>query len=115
MNEVRAALQALFEKHGDEFDRRIQTLEEAVSAVRAGALDDELRGEANRDAHKLVGSLGMFGLPRGSELARELEQALASPGGPPASEAPRLAELVVALRQEIEAPSAGPPRPAPQG
>jgi HPt (histidine-containing phosphotransfer) domain-containing protein len=32
-----------------------------------------LRRDAEHEAHKLAGSLGMFGFPTGSELARELE------------------------------------------
>ena len=92
--QVSAAVQAIFEKTRGELVRRVETLEEAVAAMLEGKLDESLRARAERDAHKLTGSLGMFGLPRGSELARELEQALAVLDGPALSDAPRLAELV---------------------
>lgn len=36
-------------------------------------LTEEARTEARGVAHKLAGSLGMFGLTKGTELARELE------------------------------------------
>lgn len=38
----------------------------------------ELRRDLEREAHKLKGSLGSFGFPKGSELARELEATLRS-------------------------------------
>ena len=100
--QVPAAIQAIFEKTRDELARRVETLEETVAAMLEGNLDESLRARAERDAHKLAGSLGMFGLPRGSELARELEQALAVLDGPALSEAPRLAELVLALRSQLD-------------
>jgi len=106
--QIPAAVRAVWERSKDETARRVGTLEEAVAAMLAGGLDDDLRGRAERDAHKLAGSLGMFGLPRGSELARELEQALAGPGGPPVLDAPLLAERVLALRAELDSQPAGP-------
>jgi diguanylate cyclase (GGDEF)-like protein len=106
--QVPAAVQAVFEKTRGDLARRVETLEETVAAMREGKLDESLRARAERDAHKLAGSLGMFGFPRGSELARELEQALDVPDGPAPSEAPRLAELVLALRSELDDAPAGP-------
>ncbi|MDQ3318737.1 MAG: Hpt domain-containing protein, partial [Actinomycetota bacterium] len=95
--QVPAAVQAVWERSRNETIGRVGTLDEAVGALLDGALDEDLRARAERDAHKLAGSLGMFGFPRGSEVARELEQALAPPG-PAASDAPRLAELAIGLR-----------------
>ena len=100
--QVPAAVQAIFEKTKDDLVRRVETLDEAVTVLLDGKLDESLRARAERDAHKLTGSLGMFGLPRGSELARELEQALAGPDSPALSDGPRLAELVLALRRELD-------------
>ena len=42
----------------------------------ASPADLSLRKEAIMVAHKLAGSLGMFGFPKGSELARALEVGL---------------------------------------
>lgn len=102
MSQVEPAVQAIFERTRDELGRRVKTVEEAVAAMLAGGLDEDLRARAERDAHKLAGSLGMFGVPRGSQLARDLEQALGVLDGPAPSEAPRLAELVLALRSELD-------------
>jgi HPt (histidine-containing phosphotransfer) domain-containing protein len=106
MTSVPAAVQAAFQRSRGELSRRVGTLEEMVAAIVEGGLDESLRASAERDAHKLAGSLGMFGFALGSELARELEHALAVPDGPVMAEAPRLAELVLMLRSQLEeAPS----------
>ncbi len=97
------AIEAIWEKSRAEIARRIGTLEDAVSAMLADTLDEDLRARAERDAHKLAGSLGMFGFPTGSVLAREVEQSLAATEGPARADVPRLAELVLALRDELDA------------
>jgi len=107
------AIEAIWHKSRGEIARRIATLEQAVDAMLAGDLVGELRARAVSDAHKLAGSLAMFGFATGSELAREVEQALAAACRPALAEAPRLAELVCKLRAEFDARSAG--RPANDG
>jgi DNA-binding response OmpR family regulator/HPt (histidine-containing phosphotransfer) domain-containing protein len=53
--------------------KRITYLEEVVSALREGIVDEEIRHKAIQTAHKLAGSLGTFNFPIGSKLALELE------------------------------------------
>ena len=101
-----AAIEAVWERNRGQTLERIDVVEEAVGAMLEDDLDESLRARAERDAHKLAGSLGMFGFSRGSELARHLEQALAESAP---AEGHRLAELVRALRAEIES------RPASHG
>jgi putative two-component system response regulator len=101
-------LQAIFESNREDFLRRVRNLEEAVRAIDAGTLDEHLRAGAERDAHKLAGSLGTFGLPRGSELASELEQRLATGHAPGSMDAAYLTQLVVALHTELDEEAAGP-------
>ncbi len=84
------------------FGGRVDVLEDAVAALVAGTLGDELRRTAEREAHRLVGSAGTFGFPRASRLARELELALEGPVAPEPADAPRLAELVLELRRDLE-------------
>jgi diguanylate cyclase (GGDEF)-like protein len=98
---VPAAVRALLDEHRAALEQRVGSVEEAVTAMVSAGLDEDLRAKAERDAHKLVGSLGMFGAPRGSELAAELEQSLGVPGGPAAAELPRLAELVIDLQSQL--------------
>ena len=74
-----------------------------MQAISAGTLDHALRASAERDAHKLAGSLGTFGLQRGTELARELETTFAAGGRPvDAIEGPHLSECIAGLRGELD-------------
>ncbi|WP_193197189.1 response regulator [Nostoc sp. MG11] len=52
---------------------RIAVLKLAADAFRKGTLDAQLRQNAEQEAHKLAGSLGSFGFPKGSLLANEIE------------------------------------------
>jgi len=61
---------------------RLSTLEQVVVAIKAGTMSEELREKAQKEAHKLVGSLGMFGLERSSNLARVFENWLEAVGAP---------------------------------
>lgn len=101
------AIEAIWDRSLEETTRRIATLDRASAASLAGELGDELRAHAGSDAHKLAGSLGMFGLATGSELASEVEQALATSGGGAMRDAPGFAELVFALRAQVDARMAG--------
>jgi len=102
MTDLSAGLRAIFEKNRDEFQARLETLEEAVAAILAGSLDEALRASAESDAHKLVGALGTFGLPRGSKLAGELELRFARRPSPVLADDEHLAKCVSALRGELD-------------
>lgn len=102
-----AAIAAVWERSREELERRIATLERAVAALLADDLGDALRTSAHSDAHKLAGSLGMFGLAAGSQLAHEVEQKLAGTDALPLSEGPRLAQLVGSLREQFDVHSDG--------
>jgi diguanylate cyclase (GGDEF)-like protein len=52
---------------------RLAVLDRAVNALQSGALPDSLKAEAEQAAHKLAGSLNMFGFERGTQLARKIE------------------------------------------
>lgn len=71
------AMARLWAKFKPEIERRVAVLESAAEALSAGTLDDEQRATAHEVAHKLAGSLGTFGRPHGTELARQAELALA--------------------------------------
>ncbi len=92
-------------------------LESAVMAILSQELRPEERDRAQREAHKLAGSLGTFGLPRGSEIAREIETWFASGLGAAAADVVRLSDSVVGLRKCLEAgPGPRPPvTPRPAG
>lgn len=52
---------------------RLEILAAAATALQAASLTEELREQAHQVAHKLVGSLGMFGLTEGSRLSQKIE------------------------------------------
>jgi len=99
---VATALRTLWEEHSDRIFGRIETIEEAIVALMDERLEDGLRQEAVRDAHKLAGSLGTFGFPEGTRIARDLERSLEGENPPEREDAVRLSELVVALRHAID-------------
>ncbi|MDP8908266.1 MAG: response regulator, partial [Chloroflexota bacterium] len=102
MTPVADRLQAIFENNKDDFALRIATLELAVPEMLVGHLDEGLRASAQQDAHKLAGSLGTFGLPRGSDLARKLELRFARSHDRVETDDEHLLEVVAALRQELD-------------
>ena len=74
----------------DLWKRKVPTVREHLNVLRLAserihhtALTPPLRSEAAVSAHKLAGSLGMFGYPEGTRIARELEHLLDAEGAPP--------------------------------
>ena len=60
-------------------EERLAMLEHAAACAAAGTLFEEVREEAADTAHKLAGSLGMYGYDHGTRLARQLELLLDYP------------------------------------
>src|SRR5271170_1703657 len=78
-------------------EERLVILDRAAAASKEGELPGELRVEAASAAHKLAGSLGMYGFDEGTRVAREIE-VLLDRGTPDAA---RLNALVTELRTTI--------------
>ena len=98
-------LARVWAKSEDALRERLDAIDAAGAALLAGPLDDERRTAAIAGAHKLRGTLGTFGLPRGSEIAGEVEELLRAPGTPAIL---RLAELAQELRAIVKTgPAAG--------
>jgi HPt (histidine-containing phosphotransfer) domain-containing protein len=95
------AMARLWRKFLPEIERRVSVLDAAVAALSAGTLTTEEREAAHGDAHKLAGSLGTFGLHRGTELARQAELALAT--DPVSATAVELAGWVAEIRALMHA------------
>jgi CheY-like chemotaxis protein/HPt (histidine-containing phosphotransfer) domain-containing protein len=96
-SEFRAELTRVWDESSAAMRQRLEAIDTAGVALLAGSLDEGRRAAALAAAHKLAGSLGTFGLPRGSELASELEALLRAPGVPPAMRLSELAELLRAI------------------
>lgn len=90
-----------WDKHKDNFAKQVTVLEKVVLALMANKLTSELSQQGLDEAHKLAGSLGIFGLVEGSQWARELEGLLQS-GVWSASQIQHFAELTLLLRQELD-------------
>jgi HPt (histidine-containing phosphotransfer) domain-containing protein len=71
---LQSLLAALWDRSRQTVTDRIETLQEAKSLAAASKLDEPARLRAVDSAHKLAGVLGTFGLPHGTELAREAEE-----------------------------------------
>ncbi len=77
---TRKLLAALWERNLPVLRERFAQLELAAAAARAGTMTQPQRDGAIATAHKLAGSLGMFGYPEGTECARRIEQQLEASG-----------------------------------
>jgi len=91
---TRKLLASLWERSLPVLRERCALLERAATAAQAATLTPELRAEATSIAHKLSGSLGMFGYPEGTDFARRVEEHLEAPGP---IDAPRLTHDIAAL------------------
>jgi HPt (histidine-containing phosphotransfer) domain-containing protein len=100
-----AALDRLWAKYLPEMEQRLALLEAAAEALTTDALGDEERTEAHSAAHKLAGSLGTFGLHRGTEIARQAELLLAESCS--AEDAVMLRDYAAELRVVIQSRNAG--------
>ncbi|MGH2458811.1 MAG: response regulator [Chloroflexota bacterium] len=114
--QISSAVAALWDRFRDANLDRVAVLDAAAQALEAGQLDLDTRRHAEREAHKLAGSVGTFGFTRGSELAREIERFLRPGASQAPSDARRMSEGVAELRAELSAgpPTGGAARPTPR-
>jgi HPt (histidine-containing phosphotransfer) domain-containing protein len=95
------ALRAVWERQHGRVDERIETIERAVTVLASGSLDATLRREAERAAHMLSGSLGMFGFILAADAARRIELEFAHPR---IDRAPALSGLLARVRAGVRGP-----------
>ncbi|MEM9161527.1 MAG: response regulator, partial [Cyanobacteria bacterium P01_F01_bin.4] len=100
--QANAKTAAVWERAKQRLSNRIAVIEQATSAGITDTLADELRQQAEQEAHKLAGSLGMFNFDEGSQLAREAELAFHNWPSLKSHQRSHLAELVGALRQSVQ-------------
>ncbi len=70
---IAEAMKRLWAQFLPQIEERVATLESAGDASAKGAISAAQCEQAVAAAHKLAGVLGTFGLPEGTELAREME------------------------------------------
>ena len=71
---------ALWQRSQPTVLERLDVLDRAAVAAASDLLTQDLRAQATDTAHKLAGSLGMFGFHEGTGYAGEIEVLLESPG-----------------------------------
>jgi DNA-binding response OmpR family regulator/HPt (histidine-containing phosphotransfer) domain-containing protein len=81
---------------------QITVLLEAVRYLQADQLQPQQQGQAQQIAHKLAGTLGIFGLTKTMHTARQLEYWLGGREPLQPKHAPLMKTLVMALQQDID-------------
>jgi diguanylate cyclase (GGDEF)-like protein len=108
-SQIRAATEAIWRKSLQRTTDQVAALELAATALLDGQLDEVTRAEAERQAHRLAGSVGTFGFHRASAIALELESFFEGHPSEPES-AVHATELITALRASLsDRPDSAPP------
>lgn len=100
--EVRTeAIAKTWSKFKDLAFQRLADLENLAVAIDELKLTDKIENRALNSAHKLAGSLGCFGFPNGSIIAKQLEQKLRD-NSLERTNLPQITELISALQTELQ-------------
>jgi DNA-binding response OmpR family regulator len=99
---VAANTAKVWQKSKARFMAQVDVLQQAAIALAGSSLTPELGQQAMQEAHKLAGSLGVFGYMEGSSIARELENRFQPQVLLDVSQAPEISELVQRLRNQLE-------------
>ena len=78
-DQIDDVLAQLWKKNLPTIRERLDLLDKFGLAAVSGKLDEPTRVEALNIAHKLAGSLGMYGYQQGTEVASKMERILKSP------------------------------------
>ena len=105
VQKARQAVAELWPRFRPTIMEHLGVLAQATAALEEQRLSDALRLKAEQEAHKLAGSLGMFGFLEGSRLARAIEMHF-RPHAPLTAEVAALRKKVAALQRELEKPPA---------
>jgi len=98
----RAVALAAWEQFKEPMLEQLAVIDQAVTRLQTDSLSQAQRHQAAQSAHKLAGSLGMFGFPAGSQLGREIEDWLHTPEE--TAELTHLMTLVANLHKELQVP-----------
>jgi DNA-binding response OmpR family regulator len=101
--EAVAAIQQMWQDSQERLQGQLGKLEEAIAHLFTNTLTPDGRQFAQTIAHRLIGSLGAFGMPQAAELARQIERTLKTPTAAVQSEeAVQLKSLLGQLREVIQ-------------
>jgi HPt (histidine-containing phosphotransfer) domain-containing protein len=105
---LQSMLSALWDRSRHTVAERASLLQSAGSLLSDGRLDEATRQAAIDSAHKLAGVLGTFGLPHGTELAREAEIIFGRSTPPGKKEVEHLQALLAELARLVDRGPLGP-------
>lgn len=111
--QVKSSVSKLWEKFKGTFTAQVEVIEQATQALSEGRLTVELQQKAKQEAHRLGGSLGIFGFAEGSKLAKRLEQLLEPEATIGQEQALQILELLRLLQQELSKPPSSMPTSEP--
>ncbi|KAB8331314.1 response regulator [Scytonema tolypothrichoides VB-61278] len=100
--QIAPSVREIWERAKEDIEERVAVIEQATTLLLEEKIDQKLQSKAEQAAHKLVGSLGMFGADEGSDLAVELELQFQAQVQPQQEQIQHLKQLVVALRQQVQ-------------
>lgn len=101
-NQLVTGVSQVWQEVVEKLEQRISVIEQASGKLLQSKLSEKVRSQAKLEAHKLVGSLGMFGSDTGSRLAQETESLLEKGNTLQPSAKQHLGQVVTALRQELQ-------------
>ncbi|MGB5963814.1 MAG: response regulator [Coleofasciculaceae cyanobacterium] len=101
------SLSKMWQKYESTFRNQLEVITLTNTALKEDKLTESLRQKAKQEAHRLAGSLGIFGFAEGSKLARLLEQLLDIEGAISQAQAGAFSQYVGELQQMLsQAPPA---------
>ncbi len=101
------ALAGVWNRFQEKISQQVSVLEQAAAEVLQDTLRPDLRAQAEQHAHTLAGSLGTFGLSKGSQIARKIQHLFEAKKPITLKDGKHLQKLVESLRKEIERSQAG--------
>jgi diguanylate cyclase (GGDEF)-like protein len=104
----------IWQQSRENLHQRVAVVEQAMTLLLQNQLSEDLRQQAEQEAHKLAGSLGMFGADQGSQLAQAIEPLLAAGRTLNQQQIQSLAQMVVGLRRELQSLDIGMPELMPE-
>jgi HPt (histidine-containing phosphotransfer) domain-containing protein len=105
---LQSMLSALWDRSRHTVLERTTLLQAAAALLNDDRLDEATRQSAVDSAHKLAGVLGTFGLPQGTELAREAEIFFGRSTPPDKQEIEQLQVMLAELARLVDRGPLGP-------
>lgn len=100
--QTKAAVAKIWQKAKGKVLERLEFLEQVVADLEADPSDQDAQQRARQESHKLVGSLGTFGITEGSQLAQQIETLCQPEVKLQQAQVLSLQKLVAALLQLVE-------------